>query len=177
MIKNKCKKNYVFSHFKHLFDLRNYIYNFNIWVLVPWPCIKYIIRGKVVASPMSRSWWVLWVRVCLWLVHVGRCSKPALINFLFSLCRSMSMIELLVNLPSPIPELQHALLPPKCYELGSAPQLFLLPLSSLLGSQLSPSRSLVRQLNPHTYDLFAIDYLLLILLIAYLINWLHNLPN
>jgi hypothetical protein len=25
-------------------------------------------KGKVVASPKSRPWWVLWVRVCLWLV-------------------------------------------------------------------------------------------------------------
>jgi len=40
----------------------------------------------------------------------------------------MKMIEVLVNLPSPISKLQHALLPPKCYEPGSAPQLFLLPL-------------------------------------------------
>jgi len=32
------------------------------------PCGKAqsIIRGKVVASPKSRSWWVLWVRVCPW---------------------------------------------------------------------------------------------------------------
>jgi hypothetical protein len=29
---------------------------------------EYIIKGKVVASPKSRSWWVLWVRVCPWLV-------------------------------------------------------------------------------------------------------------
>jgi len=35
----------------------------NIWVLVPWPCTYYITRGKVVAFPKSRSWWVLWVRV------------------------------------------------------------------------------------------------------------------
>jgi hypothetical protein len=38
------------------------------------------------------------------------------------------MIELLVNLPNYIPKLQHALLPPKCCEPGSAPQLLLLPL-------------------------------------------------
>jgi hypothetical protein len=52
------------------------------------------------------------------------------------------MIELLVNLPSPISELQHAPLPLKCYEPGSTSQLLLLSLSSLLDSQLSPSRSL-----------------------------------
>ncbi len=38
---------------------------------------------------------------------------------------------MLIILPSPIPELQHALLPPKCYEPGSVPQLFALLLFSL----------------------------------------------
>jgi len=33
------------------------------------------------------------------------------------------VIEVLVNLPSPILELQHDLLPPKCCELGSVPRL------------------------------------------------------
>jgi hypothetical protein len=28
----------------------------DIWVLVPWPAIEYIIRGKVVASPKSKPW-------------------------------------------------------------------------------------------------------------------------
>ncbi len=26
----------------------------DIWVLVPWPCMEYTLRGKVVASPKSR---------------------------------------------------------------------------------------------------------------------------
>jgi hypothetical protein len=39
-----------------------------IWVLVPWPCIQYTIKGKVVASPKFGPWWVLWVRVYPWLV-------------------------------------------------------------------------------------------------------------
>jgi hypothetical protein len=40
----------------------------DIWVLIPWPGTKYIIRGKVVASPKFGLWWVLWVCVCSWLV-------------------------------------------------------------------------------------------------------------
>jgi hypothetical protein len=40
----------------------------DIWVLVPWLEIKNIIRGKVVASPKSKPWWVLWVRVCSCLI-------------------------------------------------------------------------------------------------------------
>jgi hypothetical protein len=38
------------------------------WVLVPLLGIEYIIRGKAVASSKSRTWWVLWVRVCMWFV-------------------------------------------------------------------------------------------------------------
>jgi hypothetical protein len=37
----------------------------------------------------------------------------------------------LVILPSPIPKLQHALLPPKCYKPRSGPRLLTLPLFSL----------------------------------------------
>ncbi len=114
----------------------------DIWVLNLWPSTKYIIRGKVVASPKSGPWWALWIRVYPRLVHAAKCSNYALTNLLFGLCRSVWISELLVNLPSPILEFQHALLPPKCYEPRSAPQLLFLLLSSPLDSQLNPSRSL-----------------------------------
>jgi hypothetical protein len=39
-----------------------------IWMLVPWPATEYTIKGKVVASLKSEPWWVLWVRVCPWLI-------------------------------------------------------------------------------------------------------------
>jgi hypothetical protein len=39
-----------------------------IWMMVLWPITKYNLRGTVVASPKSRPWWVLCVRVCLWFV-------------------------------------------------------------------------------------------------------------
>jgi hypothetical protein len=93
----------------------------DIWVLVLWPCIEYTLRGKVVASPKSRPCWVLWICVCLWLVYATKCSNYALTNLFFGLCRSMWVIEFLVNLPSPIPDLQHAPLPPKCCKLGNVP--------------------------------------------------------
>jgi hypothetical protein len=38
----------------------------------PWPCTKYVITGKVVASPKSGSWWILCVRVCLWFVRAPK---------------------------------------------------------------------------------------------------------
>jgi hypothetical protein len=43
-----------------------------IWVLVPWLDTEYTIRGKVIASPKSGSWWVLWVWVCSWLVLIPK---------------------------------------------------------------------------------------------------------
>jgi hypothetical protein len=71
-----------------------------------------------------------------------KCFDYALTNLLFGLCRFVRVIELLVIHSNPILELQHAPLPPKCCEPVSAPQLLLLPLSSHLDLQLSPSRSL-----------------------------------
>jgi len=94
----------------------------DIWVLVPWLGIEYTIRGKVVASFQSRSWWILWVCICSWFVYAPKCSNYVIINLLFGLCRFVWMIELLINLPSPILELQHAPLPPKCCEPRSVPQ-------------------------------------------------------
>jgi hypothetical protein len=79
-----------------------------------------------VVSPKFGPWRVLWIRGCPWLVRALRCFNYALNNFLFSLCRSMWIIELFVNLPSPILKLQHALLPSKCYKPGGVPQLLLL---------------------------------------------------
>jgi hypothetical protein len=108
----------------------------DIWVLVQWPST---LRGKVVASPKFGPWWVLrvlWVRVCPWFIRAQKCSNYAVTNVLFSLCRSVWVIDLLVNLPNPIPKLQHALLPSKCCEPRSVPQLPI-PLSSPLDSQLS----------------------------------------
>jgi hypothetical protein len=73
------------------------------WVLVLWPSAKYIIRGKVVASPKFGPWWVLWVRVCIWFVYAPRCFNYTLTNLLFGLFRSSWVIKSLVNVPSPHP--------------------------------------------------------------------------
>jgi hypothetical protein len=94
------------------------------------PSTKYTIRGKVVASPKSRPWWVLWVRFCLWLVLAPKvfqlCTNQLVIWFV-QVCMSG---WLLVILPSLITELKHAPLPPKCCELGNVPELFILSLFS-----------------------------------------------
>jgi hypothetical protein len=56
---------------------------------------RHKIRGKVVASPKSGLWWVLWVHVCSWLVRAPKCSNYALINLLFGWCRSMWVLNCL----------------------------------------------------------------------------------
>jgi len=40
----------------------------DIWLLVLWSGIEYTIKGKVVASPKSRPWWVLCIWIFPWLV-------------------------------------------------------------------------------------------------------------
>ncbi len=45
---------------------QNVIWMWALWAL--WKGTIYNIRGKVVASPKSGPWWVLWVRICPWLV-------------------------------------------------------------------------------------------------------------
>jgi len=39
-----------------------------IWMWASWRGTEYTIKGKVVASPKSGPWWVLWVQICPWLV-------------------------------------------------------------------------------------------------------------
>ncbi len=70
-----------------------------------------------------------------------KCSNYALTN-LFRLCMFVWIINPLVTHPSPIPKLQHAPLPFKCYKSGSVPQLLIISLFSPLHLQLSLSRSL-----------------------------------
>jgi len=114
----------------------------DIWVLTLWPSTKSTIRGKVMTSPKFGPWRVLWVCVCLWFIRAPKCSNCTLTNLLFGLCRSMWIINLLVNLSSPHPEAPARPSTPKCYEPKNVPQLIFLSLSSPLDSQLSPSRSL-----------------------------------
>jgi hypothetical protein len=43
-----------------------------IWMWALWRGTKYTIRGKVVVSPKSGLWWVLWVQVCMWFVLIPK---------------------------------------------------------------------------------------------------------
>jgi hypothetical protein len=58
----------------------------DIWVQPLWLVIENIIRGKVVASPKSRPWWVLCICVCPWFIHAPKmfqlCINQLIIWFL-----------------------------------------------------------------------------------------------
>jgi len=112
----------------------------DIWVHAPWPSTNNTIRGKVVASPKIRPWWVLWVCVCP-SVH-QKCFNYVLTNLLFGLCRSVWIIDPLV-----IPRSPHlGVLPcPSTSEVLQAKKCTLIPYPSIvftLDSLLSLSRSL-----------------------------------
>jgi hypothetical protein len=98
---------------------------------VPWPGIKYTIKGKVVSSGKSELWGVLCVYVCLWLVRAPKMFKlhinQVVVWFVQVRVNNWCLSFFLV----PILGLQHALLHPKCCESGIVPQLLTLPLFSL----------------------------------------------
>ncbi len=112
----------------------------DIWVLVPWARHRVYYKGEGGGFPQVR---IMVSLMSTWLLVVHMCTKvlQLRINQLFIWFMQVSINELLINLPSPILELQHTPLPPKCCKLGNAPQL-LLPLSSHLDSKLNPLRSL-----------------------------------
>jgi hypothetical protein len=114
----------------------------DIWVLASWPNTENTIRGKVVASRKSGPWWILWICVCSWLVCAPRVLQLCTTNFLFGLCKSIWIIDLLVTWPSPHPGDLACPSTSKCYKPGNVPQFFILPLFSFLDSQFSPSRNL-----------------------------------
>jgi hypothetical protein len=67
-----------------------------IWMWPPWKGVKYIIRGKVVASPKSGSWWVLWilwVQDCPWLILAPKVFQLCTNHLVLVLCRSVWVIE------------------------------------------------------------------------------------
>jgi hypothetical protein len=96
---------------------------------------------KGMASPKSRLWWVLCVRGCPWFVRAPKVLKLCTNRLLFGLCRSVWVIELLVNLLILILELQHAPLPPKCWVKERTPTPST-PIVFTFGLVVNPSRCL-----------------------------------
>ncbi len=114
----------------------------DIWVQALWPGIKNNIKGRWWLPPsLDRGEFCEYLFAHGLYVH-KKCFNYALINLLFSLCRSMWIIDLLVICPNLILELQHAPLLSKCCKPRNIPQFLILPLFSPLDSKLNPSRSL-----------------------------------
>jgi len=106
-----------------------------------WPSIKNTIRGKVVASPKSKPWWILRICLCMWFVHAPKVLQLRT-NQLFDFCRFVWVIELLVTLPNPHPKAPACPFTPKVLqakERAPTPYAFVV---FTLGSHLNPSRSL-----------------------------------
>jgi hypothetical protein len=91
---------------------------------------KIYYKRKVVASFKFGLWWILWVRVCPWLVHAPKVFQLCINQLVVWFVWFVWVIELLVNLPSPHPGVPTRPCTPKCYELGNAPQLLFLSMSS-----------------------------------------------
>jgi hypothetical protein len=69
----------------------------DIWLQALCPSTMNTIRRKVVASPKSKPWWILWVRVCAWFVFVHQeCYNYTLTNLVFGLCKLVWIVDLLV---------------------------------------------------------------------------------
>jgi hypothetical protein len=75
----------------------------DIWVLALWPGIENTTRWKVVVVPKFRSWWILWVCVCLWFVHAPKVFQLRTNQLVVWFLHVHANINVLVNLPSPHP--------------------------------------------------------------------------
>jgi len=64
----------------------------SIWMWASWRGTKYTIRGKVVPSPKSGLWWVLWVWVCPWFILTPKVLQP---TYCLVLCMFVWMIKCL----------------------------------------------------------------------------------
>jgi len=88
-------------------------------------------------------WWVLRVRVCLWFVHDQKCSNYALTNLLFSFCKSVWMVDLIVTHSTPHPKaLACPYYPFEMLRVKEHPSTLFSPLFSFLNTHLSLLKSL-----------------------------------
>ncbi len=74
----------------------------NIWVQPSWLIIENTIKGKVMASPKFRLWWILWIRICPWLISHQKWSNYVLTN-LFGSCKSVWIVDSFIIRRSPHP--------------------------------------------------------------------------
>ncbi len=129
------------------------------WHLGATPMAKHKEYYKGEGGGFIQVWAVVsLVNLCLSMAcHMHqKCSNYALTNLLFGLCRFVWIIYLLVTHPSPHPGAPTCPSTLKmCCKLRNVPQLFILPLFSLLDSHLNLSRRL-RVRHEHWISPFSI---------------------
>jgi len=68
-----------------------------IWMWASWRGTEYTTRGKVVASPKSGPWWVLWVRICSWFILAPKvlqlCVNHLVFGFGAGMCEWISCLS------------------------------------------------------------------------------------
>jgi hypothetical protein len=82
---------------------------------------KIYYKGEGGGFPQVRSMVSFMCLSCLWFVLAPKVLQLCTNHPVLVLCRSVWIIEACQFLPSPIPKLQHAPLPSKCYKPGSGP--------------------------------------------------------
>jgi len=109
-----CTQSYGLPKLQELqfWESRRVLGQNDIFVLAPWLGTENTIKGKVVVSPKSGLWWFLpspgCGESCEFIFARGsfvhqKHSSYTLTNLLFGLCRSVWVINFLVNLPTPHP--------------------------------------------------------------------------
>jgi hypothetical protein len=78
----------------------------------------------VVISPKFRPWWILWIYVCMWLVHAPKVPQLCTNQLLFGFCRSMWIIDSLFTCPSLHLEAPTHLFTPKMLQVKEHTQTF-----------------------------------------------------
>jgi hypothetical protein len=105
---------------------------------------KYIIWGKVVASPESESCWILWVRGCPWLVLAPKVLQPSANQLACWFCASLlDWVSCLTLVLIPSRSSNTPLYPPfKVLKAGTVPQIPNLSVVSIFRFNLNLPRDL-----------------------------------
>jgi hypothetical protein len=104
---------------------------------------KYTIWGKVVASPESGLWWVLWVQGCPWLVLAPKVLQPCANQLVcWSCVRLLEWVSCLTLFLVPSWSFSTTLYPSKVLRIGSVPWVLNLSIVSILRFNLNLPRDL-----------------------------------
>ncbi len=73
----------------------------DIWMQPPWVITNNTIKGKVVATPKSGPWWVVWVCVCSWFFFAPKVLQLCTNQLVVWFCKSMWIVDPFFILHSP----------------------------------------------------------------------------